>query len=304
MIFPFYQSHDGADSRTDSKHKWERLRVPDSLAGKSVLDIGCNEGLITSWLAQRGAARVIGIDADQECIEFARDRYGSDKIQFLCGNWSALPDGPFDLVLWTSAMHYEKDPATVLAEIRRRLAPGGVLILECGYLTQPGSRLASVARPTDVGIYPTYQYLTDVLLRDFSIRQVAEPEVLSVRQIGVAESATEPLGDPVPRGVFHCSPRGPDVMFAVGKGQDKMDLVRSLARSADKVVSIDDRVSRDEVPHYAPEYRKTQFVDWLSQLCAAPRGLIVVEGDLADEDIRRFMQTNPHCRVWVICDPA
>ncbi len=42
---------------SDSRHKWERLQVPHDLTGSTVLDIGCNEGLVTSWLGQRNAGR-------------------------------------------------------------------------------------------------------------------------------------------------------------------------------------------------------------------------------------------------------
>ena len=156
MEFPFYQSHDGITGMSDTHRKWERLKIPGNLQGMSVLDIGCNEGLITSWLAQRGVAKVVGIDFDKARIEFARSHYASDKVKFLYQNWNVLPDGPYDLVLWTSAMHYEKDPKSVLSRISGQLKQDGRLILECGYVNHPGREMISVSRHSDITLYPTY----------------------------------------------------------------------------------------------------------------------------------------------------
>jgi 2-polyprenyl-3-methyl-5-hydroxy-6-metoxy-1,4-benzoquinol methylase len=149
MNFPFYQSHEGVVGMSDSRHKWERLQVPEDLTGRTVLDIGCNEGLITSWLAQRNAEKVIGIDFDKPRIEYARLTYPAPNISFLCQSWSPLPDGRFDLVLWTSAMHYEKDPKSVLQNIWRQLKPDGLLILECGYVGSSGREMIPVTRHSD-----------------------------------------------------------------------------------------------------------------------------------------------------------
>lgn len=313
MSLPFYfESHEGIVGLTDSHSKWDRLQVPASLAGKSVLDIGCNEGRMTSWFAERGAAKVVGVDADEARIDFARRRYGSDSIQFLCQSWATLPDGPFDIVLWANAMHYEKDPKSVLSNILQRLTPDGLLILECGYLVQPGREMVSIARHSDtnVALYPTYEYLTEVLLRGFSIHQVAEPELALVRQGAEAQVALlrQVTGlevrpgdsDPTPRGVFHCRPRAPEVIFVTGSGERKIDLVRSLGRAADKVISVHDKINRTAVRQYAPAFQEEAFVDWLSQLCAGSDGLVIIEGDLADYTIRRFMKNNPQRRVWVV----
>src|SRR5205807_7093765 len=38
--------------------------LPDDLAGKSVLDIGCNAGFYAMEMKRRGAGRVLGIDSD------------------------------------------------------------------------------------------------------------------------------------------------------------------------------------------------------------------------------------------------
>src|SRR5215211_5001748 len=143
---PLYQTH-AADEvgMSDSQHKLERLLLPPSLAGKRVLDIGCNEGFFSREAARRGAARVVGIDEDAAALEAARSRYGSTGVEFRHQRWNVLPEGPFDLVLWTSAMHYEPDPAEVIKRIARALTPDGLFVLECGVLDWPRKEMVLVS---------------------------------------------------------------------------------------------------------------------------------------------------------------
>ena len=123
---PSYQAHDEADtSISDTKRKVARLQLPEDLSGKRVLDIGCNEGYFCGLAAERGASEVIGIDFVASNIEFAKQRYAGDKVRFIRQSWAQLPEGPFDLVLWASAMHYELDPRSVVNAIAKRLAPTG-----------------------------------------------------------------------------------------------------------------------------------------------------------------------------------
>src|SRR5688572_7939992 len=46
-----------------SERKLATLELPDSLQGKSVIDLGCAEGYFARECAARGAASVLGIDS-------------------------------------------------------------------------------------------------------------------------------------------------------------------------------------------------------------------------------------------------
>jgi SAM-dependent methyltransferase len=203
MRQPFYQSHEGVAGMTDTAARWERLRIPEKLEGSRVLDISCNEGLISHWCSERGTTEVIGIDFDNDRIVFANKHYARDNVHFLHQRWNDLPAGSFDLVLWTSAMHYEIDPKNILMNIKSRLSPSGLLILECGVIQWPGREMIPYARQSDIRFYPTKDFLEKWLLADFSIREVSPPEPL--------------LGEPVPRAVYHCRPRVPTVVFVIGR---------------------------------------------------------------------------------------
>src|SRR4051794_24568346 len=112
-----YQSHGDQPGVSDSQRKLERLQIPADLTGKRVLDIGCNEGVFCAVFAKRGAKEVMGIDRNKSALDFARQHYGHLPITFHQQSWDQLPDGPFDLVLWSSAMHYAANPGEILGAI-------------------------------------------------------------------------------------------------------------------------------------------------------------------------------------------
>lgn len=227
-----YQTHDPeAKGMSDSFLKLKRLRLPESLAGKSFLDIGCNEGFFCGMAASRGAKRVVGIDFIKASLDFARTRYPDPAIEWIHQTWEVLPQGPFDIILWSSAMHYEPDPARVLGEISRRLTPNGMLVLECGIVPGTAKEMVLVQRHSDARWYPTEDFLTNHLLQPFAARRVAAPE-------------TTP-GDPIPRSVFHCRRRQPMVLLLRGATHHgKSSLARQLTPAATKVIALDAFVYR------------------------------------------------------------
>jgi SAM-dependent methyltransferase len=222
-----YQTHSDAGSGiSDSARKLERLRIPQMLTGRSFLDIGCNEGYFCNVAAKRGAARVVGIDFVKTNIEFARAKYPSPIIEWHQQTWASLPAGPYDVILWSSAMHYEMDPATVLRNIADNLAPGGLFILECGIMSGPAKEMIMVQRHSDSRWYPTDEFLTNSLLAPFAVRRVALPEATP--------------GDPIPRTVYHCSRRLPIVLLFRGQTHDgKSTAARHFGLAATKVVGLD-----------------------------------------------------------------
>lgn len=227
-----YQSHEGVVGMSDSARKLERIALPNDLSGKSVLDIGCNEGLFCHWAKQRGASRVVGIDFDRPRLEFAIKNYGGSGIEFRFQNWSTLPEGPFDIVLWMSAMHYEKNPKRVFESIRQVLSPDGVLILECGVVDRSGKEMVRFQRHSDACLYPTIDLLLEEFLRGYAVRRFYRPEVTP--------------GDPVPREVFHCSPQRPIVNIVHGESRDGKSFfgLGFLAKAATKTYSIDIIIAR------------------------------------------------------------
>lgn len=62
---------------------WQMVKrcLPETLSGKSVLDVGCNAGFYAVELKRRGASRVLGVDAQRNLVrqaQFVRDVLGLD----------------------------------------------------------------------------------------------------------------------------------------------------------------------------------------------------------------------------------
>lgn len=116
----------------------------DSLDGLRALDVGCSAGFIADSLAQSGA-RTSGVDIDEPGLARARTRFG-ERVDFRLARGEALPfpDGSMDVVVLNHIYEHVVDPAAVLADIHRVLAPGGVLYAGLGHrwqIIEPHHRL-------------------------------------------------------------------------------------------------------------------------------------------------------------------
>ena len=113
---PFGLATPGQD-RSDTA----KIVLPASLAGKSVLDVGCALGYFSFEAEKRGASRVVGIELRNDRFAQAnllKDVLGS-RVEFVQKN--VLTDdlgGPFDVVLFLNVIHHLAEPMSAL----RRLA--------------------------------------------------------------------------------------------------------------------------------------------------------------------------------------
>ena len=97
-----------------------------------VLDIGTGTGRLLELLAPRIQAG-LGVDASRAMLALARARLAKPGLGHLAvrqADMYRLPlAGGYDLVVLQMVLHYAEDPAAVLAEAARVLAPGGRLIV-------------------------------------------------------------------------------------------------------------------------------------------------------------------------------
>lgn len=127
---------------------WDRLRslhVPDdrveaaltSMIGPgriaALLDLGAGAGRMLELFADR-ASRAVGVDQSPAMLAVARaamERAGLRHVQLRQGDLYALPveGGAYDLVILHQVLHFLDDPARVLREAARTLAPGGRLVV-------------------------------------------------------------------------------------------------------------------------------------------------------------------------------
>lgn len=102
------------------QYKWQGFRhvIPDDLSGWSVLDVGCNAGFYSLEMKRRGAARVVGIDADARYLaqaEFAA-RVENLEIEFrqLTVYDVAKLGERFDLVIFMGVLYHLRHPLLAL----------------------------------------------------------------------------------------------------------------------------------------------------------------------------------------------
>ena len=109
--------------------KWKRFAhtLPQDMAGKSVLDIGCNAGFYSFEMKRRGASRVLGIDFDEYYLSQAR--FAADVLG--CETWSSgacrcmtsVRCGErFDLVLFSGCVYHLRHPLLALDLIHEHVA--------------------------------------------------------------------------------------------------------------------------------------------------------------------------------------
>jgi tRNA (mo5U34)-methyltransferase len=100
--------------------KWRRFShaIPRDLSGRTVLDIGCNAGFYSIEMKSRGAARVLGIDSDEEYLaqaRFASEISGCDvEFRNLSVYEVASLGERFDIVLFMGVLYHLRHPLLAL----------------------------------------------------------------------------------------------------------------------------------------------------------------------------------------------
>lgn len=186
-----YQSFPDQAGGSHSFDKLTQLRLPP-LAGRSFLDVGCNEGFFCGFAHQQKASRAVGIDMNAGFLKRAQQRF--PQCEFLNQTWDVLPEGPFDVILLASAVHYADDQPALIKRLVDHLSPDGTLVLELGIFSSPENEWKPVKRSIDTRYFPTMAKLKEVL-EPFAWKYVGK----SVNQDG----------DPVNRFVIHIRRRRP-----------------------------------------------------------------------------------------------
>lgn len=112
--------------------EWHSLHVRlGDLAGLSVLDLACGDGMGTRLLRRWGAARVVGADVSSQMIGLARQQEDAQPlgIEYRVADAATLGGiGPFDRVNAAYLLHYASSREQLLGMARTihdNLVPGG-----------------------------------------------------------------------------------------------------------------------------------------------------------------------------------
>ncbi len=141
-------------------HGWDalcRMSIPKELERKTAIDLGCRKGKgvykLSEQVGEQG--RSIGVEWRADMLEAARagEARSVEKCGFAQSNMQfveafpelmaeAVGEGVAHFVYVNCILNLMRDPAQVLSQIRRVLAPGGLLV--CDTVLATGPRDATV----------------------------------------------------------------------------------------------------------------------------------------------------------------
>jgi SAM-dependent methyltransferase len=107
--------------------------LPD-LAGRSVVDLACGEGIYSRKLLRRGAARVVGVDISPEMVSLARRAEEAEPLgaEFVVADVATVDLGEhFDVALCSFLFNYARsrdELRSLVKSVARLLRPGGSVI--------------------------------------------------------------------------------------------------------------------------------------------------------------------------------
>jgi tRNA (mo5U34)-methyltransferase len=115
--------------------KWKAFAdaIPQDLAGRTVLDIGCNGGFYSLEMKRRGADRVLGVDFDEVYLaqaRFAAEVAGLDiEFRHLSVYDVATLGERFDLVLFMGVLYHLRHPLLALDLVREHVV-GDLMVFQ------------------------------------------------------------------------------------------------------------------------------------------------------------------------------
>ena len=133
--------------------KWRFLRGIENIAGlaailgycefldpKSILDVGCGEGLLAGKLRLLPYEDYLGLDVSGEAIAQA-GRLADGRTGFTVAQAGSFDPGRrFDVIVFNQSLYYLPDPAAILTRYRQFLARDGRFIISM--VDSPRSRAA------------------------------------------------------------------------------------------------------------------------------------------------------------------
>jgi SAM-dependent methyltransferase len=112
--------------------------------GARALEVGCGNGSISAWLAERvgRSGRAVALDLDLSLVDVRAPRLELRQGDIVAG---PVDSGGFDLVTARAVLHHVTDIEAAIRNLAASLAPGGSILL-----IEPDFLPVSVAEPPEV----------------------------------------------------------------------------------------------------------------------------------------------------------
>jgi tRNA (mo5U34)-methyltransferase len=183
----------------DHRSVVDQYGIPESLAGKSVLDVGAGDGFFAFEMERRGAERVVAIDVDRvgDCdwvrrmrakvpqwtmdattwkthFEMAHALLGSKVERITCSVYDLSPAvaGSFDLVFCADVLLHLQNPLGALENIRSVARDVAVIetvtedLLQGAYPDHPYMRFGAAENEEEAGALNTFWRFNSRALQD------------------------------------------------------------------------------------------------------------------------------------------
>jgi SAM-dependent methyltransferase len=160
----------------------------DKWKGKKVLEIGCGLGTDATNFARAGAIYT-GLELSEESLKLAKKRFEVFGLtgNFIVANAEVFPqeilDQKFDLVYSFGVIHHTPNPANVMKNVKKILAPDGEFRLMMysknswkNYMIEAGMDQPEAQSGCPVAYTYTRSELTD-LLSDFDVYEITKDHI-------------------------------------------------------------------------------------------------------------------------------
>jgi len=104
--------------------------------GKTVLEAGCGEGILSFEIAKAGAKKVVGIDFSPEGIKNAREKHNLKNLEFFAEDL-LKHKGKYDVIISLGTVEHMDNPLRALRKIKKMLNAGGTMIITSPNWTNP-----------------------------------------------------------------------------------------------------------------------------------------------------------------------
>ncbi len=100
--------------------------IPEN--ARTILDVGCGEGLFGYQLKQRMNSEIWGIEIDEKAGNVAKTKIDKVFVGDLSGIIDTLPDNYFDCIVFNDVLEHLADPFSTLVNIKSKIREGGVIV--------------------------------------------------------------------------------------------------------------------------------------------------------------------------------
>lgn len=166
--FGYYDKNHRNEKQAQDRYHEKFLELLDVKSGTKILDAGCGQGVVATYIASATDAMVQGITITPIEVKTARHyalQHGvAGQTSFSLQDYAStdFDDNTFDRVYTTESLSHAVDVSIVTNELNRILKPGGKLVCaeyEMDYknFSSHTKKLAELIR-TEAGINAVYQF--------------------------------------------------------------------------------------------------------------------------------------------------